>query len=191
MPSITVSLRLLVGGPVQFIVLEDGQAEFLDHSELRGAEQWTPLGRFVSLSINNLLSSILKKPLKVNYPLEREVSVDQHEICDLIDSEDFDFLRIVKDKGEMVGFEYQKSFSGKISEGELTDGYNNYEIKKNVVNGHVTSRTSAVRRKDQGAKTMILFSYLVWSTTALFEQDKPNDNLKGFVTPYGNNECSR
>lgn len=33
---------------------------------------------------------------------------------------------------------------------------------------------------------MILFSYLVWSTTALFEQDKPNDNFKGFVTSHGN-----
>lgn len=34
---------------------------------------------------------------------------------------------------------------------------------------------------------MILFSYPVWSTTALFEQDKPNDNFKGFVaSSYGN-----
>lgn len=33
---------------------------------------------------------------------------------------------------------------------------------------------------------MILFSYLVWSITALLEQDKPNDNFKGFVASYGN-----
>lgn len=25
----------------------------------------------------------------------------------------------------------------------------------------------------------------VWSTTALFKQDKPNDDLKGVVTHYG------
>ncbi|MFN0065317.1 MAG: MerR family transcriptional regulator [Chlamydiales bacterium] len=141
-----------IGRPVQFVVLEDGQAEFLDHSELRSAKQWTSLGHFISLSVNSLLSTVLQKPLKVNYPLEREVSIDQHEICDLIDTEDFDFLKIVKDKGEMAGFEYQKSFSGKISEKELTDGYNNYEIKKKVVDGHITSRTRTVREKSRGRK---------------------------------------
>ncbi len=33
---------------------------------------------------------------------------------------------------------------------------------------------------------MILFSYLVRSTTALFRQNKPNDDLKGSVTQQGN-----
>lgn len=136
-----------IARPVQFIVLQDGQAEFLDYAELREAEKWTSLTHFISLSVNNLLSAVLKKPLKVNHPLEREVSLDQYKICDLLDAEDFDFLRIVKDKGEMVGFEYQKSFSGKIPEYELTENFKNYEIKKNIVNGHVTSRTRIVREK--------------------------------------------
>ena len=33
---------------------------------------------------------------------------------------------------------------------------------------------------------MMFLSYLVRSTTALFEQGKPNDNFKGFVASYGN-----
>lgn len=33
---------------------------------------------------------------------------------------------------------------------------------------------------------MILFSYLVRSTAALFRQNKPNDDLKGSVTQQGN-----
>lgn len=138
--------------PVQFIVLEDGQAEFLDCAELQDAEKWTSLTHYISLSLNNMLSSILKKSLKINHPLKREVSLDQYNICDLIDSEDFDFLRIAKDKGEMIGFEYQKSFSGRIPEEELTDNFNNYEIKKNIVNGHVASRTRIVREKTKGKK---------------------------------------
>lgn len=141
-----------LGRPVQLIVLEDGQAEFLDHSELRGVEKWTSLRHFISLSVNQLLSTLLNKPLKVNYPLEREVSVHQHEICDLIDSEDFDALKIIKDKNEMSGFEYTKSFSGKTSENELTEGYNDYEIKKKVVDGHVTSRTRIVRKNTKEKK---------------------------------------
>lgn len=135
-----------LGRPVKLIVLEDGQAEFLDYSELSGIEKWTSLRHFISLSVNELLATLLKRPLKVNYPLEREVSIHQHEICDLIDSEDFDALKIVKDKGEMSGFEYAKSFSGKIPENELTEGYNDYEIKKKIVGGHVTSRTRIVRK---------------------------------------------
>ena len=138
--------------PVKLIVLEDGQAEFLDYSELSGIEELTSLRHFISLSINELLSTLLKKPLKVNYPLEREVSIHQHEICDLIDSEDFDVLKIVKDKNEMSGFEYTKSFSGKTPENELTEGYNDYEIKKKVVDGHVTSRTRIVRKNTKEKK---------------------------------------
>jgi hypothetical protein len=138
-----------IGRPVQFIVLEDGQAEFLDYAELRDAEKWTSLTHFISLSVNTLLSTVLKKPLDVNHPLEREISLDQYKICDLIDAEDFDFLKIAKDKGKMVGFEYQKSFSGKIPEQVLTENFNNYEIKKRIVDGHVTSRTRIVREKTE------------------------------------------
>jgi len=141
-----------IARPVQLIVLEDGQAEFLDCAELKDAEKWTSLRHFISLSVNNLLSAILKKPLKINHPLEREVSLDQYKICGLIDSEDFDFLRVAKDKGEMVGFEYQKSFSGKIPEQELTENFNNYEIKKNIVNGRVASRTRIIREKAKRQK---------------------------------------
>lgn len=32
---------------------------------------------------------------------------------------------------------------------------------------------------------MIHILNIVWSTTALFKQDKPNDDLKGVVTHYG------
>lgn len=35
---------------------------------------------------------------------------------------------------------------------------------------------------------MLLISITVWSTTALFQQDKPNDDLKGAVTHYGNSD---
>lgn len=137
---------IAIGRPVQLIILEDGQTEFLDYSELKGVEELTSLRHFISLSLNELLSTLLNKQLKVNYPLEREVNTYQYEICDLIDSEDFDALKIIKDKNEMSGFEYTKSFSGKIPENELTEGYNDYEIKKKVVDGHVTSRTRIVRK---------------------------------------------
>lgn len=35
---------------------------------------------------------------------------------------------------------------------------------------------------------MFFISITVWSTTALFQQDKPNDDLKGAVMRYGNSD---
>jgi hypothetical protein len=142
----------VLGRPVKLLILEDGQAEFLDHSELNGIEEWTSLRHFISLSVNQLLSTMLNKSLNVKYPLEREVSLYQHEICDLMDSEDFDVLKIVKNGNRVTGFEYQKTFSGKVPEQELTDSYSNYEIRKKVVDGHVTSRTRTVRKSTKAKK---------------------------------------
>lgn len=137
---------LVLGRPVKFLILEDGQAEFLDYSELNRIEKWTSLRHFISLSINQLLSTILNKPLNVNYPLEREVNLHQYEICDLIDSEDFDSLKIVKTGNAVRGFEHQKTFSGKIPESEITEGHDEYEIRKKVLYNHVTSRTRIVKK---------------------------------------------
>ncbi|MEI8124594.1 MAG: MerR family transcriptional regulator [Parachlamydiaceae bacterium] len=143
---------LILGRPVKLLVLEDGQAEFLDYAELNGIEEWTSLRHFISLSVNQMLSTVLNKPLKINHPLEREVSLHQYQICDLIDSEDFDFMKIVKNENTMTGFEYQKTFSGKIPEKELTDGYSNYEIRKKVVDDHVTSQTRTIRKSTKEKK---------------------------------------
>ena len=44
-------------------------------------------------------------------------------ISDIIESEDFDQLKIVKAKGKVTSYEYQKGFSGKQDERELAEGH--------------------------------------------------------------------
>lgn len=134
--------------PTYFVVLPDGEAAFLDCNELEGAQEWTSLNHFISLSVNSLLSSVLKK--HVGAKVSSKGSVEHRELLDIIESEDFDQLKIVKAKGRVTSYEYQKGFSGKQDDRALAEGHNNYSITRRVVNGSCTSKSRTVKVKLEG-----------------------------------------
>ena len=131
--------------PTHFIVLTSGEAVFLDCYELEGAQEWTSLNHFISLSLNSLLSNMLKRSVSSKRPSEE--SVEHRDLIDIINSEDFDHMKIIKNKGRVNLCEYQKSYSGKQDEQALTEGYDNYSISRRIVNGICTSKTRTVKVK--------------------------------------------
>lgn len=86
---------------------------------------------------------------QISRSIEKSNIKDQRypEICDLLDFEDFDFLKIIKQQNHIKGYEYQKSFSPLTPESEIKKNYKDYEISEKFVNGKVSSRTRTVRKK--------------------------------------------
>ena len=133
--------------PTRLIILDEGQAEFLDYSESKKLDSLSTVGNYISLNLNSLLSEILSNSLKVQSGFQKNLADYQLEICEVMECEDFEFLKIHKRQNKIEGYEFQKSFLPSISDSEITKKYNDYELSKKVVNGKVSSRTRTVRKK--------------------------------------------
>ncbi len=133
--------------PTRLIIFNEGEAEFLDYSESKKLDSLPTIGNYISLNLNCLLSEILGNSLKVQSGLQKNLADYQLEICEIMECEDFDFLKIHKKQNKIESYEFQKSFSPTIPESELKKRYKDYEISEKVVNGKVSSRTRTVRKK--------------------------------------------
>jgi hypothetical protein len=133
--------------PTRLIILDEGQAEFLDYSESKKLDSLSTVGNYISLNLNSLLSEILSNSLKVESGLQKNLADYQLEICEVMECEDFDFLKIHKKQNKIESYEFQKSFSPSVPDSEIKKRYKDYEISEKVVNGKMSSRTRTVRKK--------------------------------------------
>jgi hypothetical protein len=133
--------------PAFFVILPDGQSEFLFYEELTAALTLKMFDAHVSILLNPLLDRLIpNKYLEWKFPLERPVSVEQAKICDILDREDFDSLQIVKKKGEMKEVKIEKTFPASFKEHDLKEGYQHVSIENHHDDGFVKARKRTIHQ---------------------------------------------
>lgn len=133
--------------PAFFIIFPEGHGEFLFHEEFDVNLHMGTIESHISIFLNPLLNQILHKKIEWSFPLQQTVSIKQATIIDLMNSEDFDYLHILKKKNELTDVKIVKSFSGSTKEGELEEDHENVSIENHYENGGVKTRKRTIHKK--------------------------------------------
>ena len=129
------------------MIFPEGHGEFLFHEEVDLNLHMGTIESHVSIFLNPLVNQILRKKIEWSFPLQQTVSAKQAQIIDLINSEGFDYLHILKKKNELTGVKIIKNFSGSTKEGELAEDHENVSIENHYENGGVKTRKRTIHKK--------------------------------------------
>jgi len=139
---------IFMKNPVFFVIFSDGCAEFVFYEELNTALSIGAITSYVTIFLNPLLSRIMpKKQIGWRFPLERTVSLEQSEILDAIEGEDFDSFQIIRKKGGTKNVRIVKTFPGSVSEYNLTQGHENVSIENHHDNDGIKIRKRTIYKK--------------------------------------------
>lgn len=138
---------IFMKNPVFFVIFPQGHAEFLFYEELNINLFMGLIESHVSIFLNPLLNQILPKKIEWLFPLEQTVSTKQAQIIDLMNSEEFDYLHILKKKNELTDVKIIKSFSGANKERELEEAHETVSIENQYENGVVKTRKRTIHKK--------------------------------------------
>lgn len=133
--------------PAFFIISPEGHGEFLFHEEVDLNLSMGTIESHTSIFLNPLLNQILRKKIEWSFPLQQTVSAKQSQILHLMDSEDFDYLHILKKKNELTDVKIVKNFSGSTKEDELAETHGNVSIENHYENGGVKTRKRTIHKK--------------------------------------------
>lgn len=134
--------------PIFFVLCSGGTSELLLYDEMTCAIEVGFLDYAVIIHLNPLLNTIFKKiEVKSDFAFKRQVSEEQDKICDILDFEDFDSLRITKANGKISDAELEKGFSGKVSYQDVLQEETDVVISTRLSKGVVASRKRTKRLK--------------------------------------------
>ncbi len=134
--------------PAFFVTIPDGQSEFLSYTEMTSAMcfNWITDGLFIHL--NPLMNKIFQKiEIESKFPIERPVTLEQNELCNIMNKEDFDSLKITKAKGKISNVEIEKGFTRHVPYNEIAKNETEAIISTRISDGVVASRKRVKRIK--------------------------------------------
>lgn len=132
--------------PAFFVTLPNGQSEFLAYHEMTRAMCRGWLNDCVIIQLNPLMNKIFHKiEIKSKFPAERPVTFEQHQICELMDREEFDSIKIVKSKGRITHAHIEKGFSPSTKYSDIIEGQTDATISTKLSRGKVTSRKRSIK----------------------------------------------
>ncbi|MFT4553412.1 MAG: hypothetical protein ACI9S8_002050 [Chlamydiales bacterium] len=142
---------ILFKQPVYFIVLPEGQAEFLSFNEFIPAIEVpyiTGCLNHISININNLLNETLERDIQAEPPLTRSISIKENEVVDAIKNEDFDQLVVYKTSADGLSqLKMIKYFNdASISDYDLTTNYDDVKLESNIKKGRVVAKKRTVSK---------------------------------------------
>jgi hypothetical protein len=118
--------------PAFFVTLPNCQSEFLSYTEFTSAMSFGWINDGILIHLNPLMNKIFKKiEIESKFPLERPVTLEQHHLCDIMDKEEFDSLKITKSNGKISNVEIEKGFSRDMPY---------HEIRKNQTDAVISTR---------------------------------------------------
>lgn len=129
--------------PVYFVILlDEGQAEFLDYHEFHAALEF--LGSYICINLNELLNTIFVKKIEPIYPIFAPVSKNLNEALDLLENEEYDTATIYR-KGKLIQkVELDKHFDKNTPDDEILDDHENTDFIKKKRKGVVISKKRKV-----------------------------------------------
>lgn len=134
--------------PSFFVTPPDGPSEFLSYEEMIGAMEVGLLDNAILIHLNPLLNKIFKKiEVESDFAFKRSVTDEQNTICDLLDKEDFDSLKISKTNGKISDVEFEKGFSRQTPYHEIVRDETDAIISTRISDGIVASRKRVKRVK--------------------------------------------
>lgn len=133
--------------PTFFIIFPDGHGEFLFYEEVDLNLSMGAIESHISIFLNPLLNRILRKKIEWSFPLQQAASVKQATIIDLMNSEEFNYLNILKKKNEITDVKIIKDFPGTATDRELQEGYDNVSIENHYENGGVKTKKRTIHKK--------------------------------------------
>lgn len=133
--------------PTFFLIFPEGHGEFLFHEEVDLNLSIGTIESHTSIFLNPLVNQILRKKIEWSFPLQHTVSTKQAHIIDIMNTEDFDYLHILKKKNEITDVRIIKSFSGATKQHELEEGYESVTIENQYENGIVKTRKRTIHKK--------------------------------------------
>ena len=132
--------------PTFFVISSEGDSAFLSYEEMSGVIEVGLLNHCTLIHLNPLLNQIFKKiEIKSEFQFKRSVTDDQNKICDLMDQEDFDSIKISKAEGKVSNVEIEKGFPRNVPYCEISKNETDAIISTRISKGVVAS-TKRVKR---------------------------------------------
>lgn len=132
--------------PAFFVTLSDGTSEFLSYEEMTDAIEVGLLDNAILIHLNPLLNTILKKiEIESDFKFKRTLTDEQNKICDLLNQEDFDSIKLTKVDGKISNIEIEKGFSRDVAYEEIRQDQADAVISTRIQKGLPVS-TKLVKR---------------------------------------------
>lgn len=132
--------------PVFFVISSTEDYEFLSYEEMSAAMMSGCLNHCTLIHLNPLMDKIFKKIKIVSeFPLKRTLTDEQNKICNFIDQEDFDSIKISKVDDKISNIEIERGFSKDVPYKKIREHQTNALITTRVANG-VDVSTKLVKR---------------------------------------------
>ncbi len=134
--------------PAFFVMASDHESEFLSYEELTSAMEVGLLSNAVLIHLNPLLNKIFKKiEVGSNFSFKRPVTNNQNIVCDFMNQEDFDSMKLIKTNGKITEMEFEKGFSAKVPYHEIIKNETDVLLTTKISNSLVVSTKRAKRIK--------------------------------------------
>ena len=132
--------------PTFFVISSEGDSEFLSYEEMSGVMEVGLLNHCTLIHFNPLMNKIFKKiEIVSEFPFKRTLTDEQNKICDLIDHEDFDSIKISKNEDKISNIEIERGFSRDVPYKKIREHQVDALITTRVANG-VDVSTKLTRR---------------------------------------------
>lgn len=134
--------------PTFFVMPSDEVAAFLSYDEMTQAIEVGLLNNAVLIHLNPLLNKIFKKiEVSSDFSSKRAVTKEQRKICDFMDMEDFDLMKISKADGKISEVEFEKGFSREVPYREIIKNETDVLVTTKISNSLVVSTKRTKRKK--------------------------------------------
>lgn len=134
--------------PTFFVMPSDEVPAFLSYDEMTQAMEAGLLNNAILIHLNPLLNKIFKKiEVCSDFSSKRTLTKEQRKVCDFMDMEDFDSMKISKADGKISEVEFEKGFSRKESYRKVIESETDALITVRRSKGVVASIKRAKRAK--------------------------------------------
>ncbi len=128
--------------PVFFVNPPEEPSEFLSYEEMISAMEVGLLQDCILIHLNPLMNKIFKKiKVESKVPFKRTVTPEQNKVCELLEQEDFDSIKLTKIDGKISNIEIEKGFSRDVQYEEIRKDQIDAVISTRIQNGlHVSTK---------------------------------------------------